>query len=244
MCPQSDISGPYQCVQPEIGDQIWRLDRAETPSDLRLRLKNHLAVCDSCRLTLAVQERVQRGAQDHSLAVKTARNRAAGWTWAGGLALAASLALVLLIPPRQTGRLLVRGADSPGFIRPVEGEILHHEAPRLKWTPVAGATAYRIEITSSDQKYHWTARTKQPAVRIPRDQPLPQDEDLLAMVQTVPEDLVSLGAISVHFRREKTGGFLNYRLKAAPSAVKILGLLGLGLLGLGIYRRRHRTIEP
>jgi len=157
MKDHEDQTGSYECVQPELGHQIWRLEMKDTSDELRSSLENHLAVCDSCRLTLAAEVLVKEGARDNSLKiVKTSpakRLSVLNFNLIGSISLAASLALALLMPPGQLENSLVRGDGAPGFIRPVEGETIRQDTPELTWNAVPGATAYRVEISGVGNDY-------------------------------------------------------------------------------------------
>ncbi len=242
----TEFSDAYECIAPELGDQIWRLGQADTRAELRTNLEHHVTACDSCRLTLAVESAVQTGAREQTVIIPSVTNQPVSRRWndrsplslAGGLALAASLTLALLLPPGQLKSTLVRGEVPMGFVRPVEGEVLLQETPELSWTPIPAATAYNILITGVDDEYQWSGRSEGAKVTVPEEFALPKGKRVRAVVQPVPSDLAPLGAVSVTFRRENPGRFLSYRLAAAPLPVKLLGWVG-GLVLLMATTRRH-----
>jgi len=125
-----------------------------------------------------------------------------------------------------------------GFISPVEGEVLLQKTPKLKWNAVPGATAYVINVSGVGDDYTWSTQSTTVSARIPKDHALPQNLELRAVIQTVPEDLVPLGSISVTFSRENAGRFLSYRMISASLTAKILGLMGLLSIGLGIFKSK------
>jgi hypothetical protein len=252
MSDDKNFPSSYQCVQPELGDQIWQLEIDTTAEELQTRLRHHLTVCDSCRLTLAVSSLIEETGHKRPLdfgadalpVVPEAGKRSRLMAVSGGLALAASLSLALLLPPGQLERSLVRGPSIPEFVTPVEGEILLQKTPKLSWTPVSGATAYRIQVSGVGNNYQWTAESSTHFVAIPSNSPLPLGEEIRVVVQPVPLDLVPMGSISVNFHRESPGRFLTYRARSAPAPVKILGLFGLGalILGLAQWHRRPKHL--
>ncbi len=249
MAQEEHIDATYECVQPELGDQIGQLDVTGLAPDIRRRLQAHLAVCDSCRLTRSVARVLQEAAQDGSPALEAATmagdwRRPAYLVWAGSLALAASLALVLLLPPGRLPGTLVRGAGEPAFVRPVEGEVVWSTTPQLAWRPVPGATSYRISVTGIDNPYRWQGESRTAALTLPPDHALRRGERVRAVVQTVPADLLPLGALSVTFRHEGLAAYLPYRLGVAPRASWVLGGAGLLslLLALVLGRRRRPPV--
>ena len=248
MSETKDISPAYECVQPELGDQIWRLEDPTTAADLEARLRRHLAVCDSCRLPMAMGERLIEGAASGRLRMKAeARPDGGRWaatvlTGAGITALAASLVLLLIMPPRDLADGRWRSEDAPGFIRPLEGEVVLDAAPELSWTPIEGATAYEVSLSDADGSYAWSARITEPRTRVPEDRPLPDGVDVRALVTPMPADLAPVGEISVSFRRDGPTAFAADRLKRVSITPAILAALGVALATLGAVRRRHARV--
>jgi len=250
------IQGPhsqYECVEPELGELLWRrLDPGLEP-DLRSRLQDHLSICDACRLTLLVEGRIEGGLRAGEWALEGGRSvrPATGsrtrksTVFAGGLALAASLVLMLILPPAARAPLGVVRGDTAGmgFVRPVESEVLVTSRPDFRWTPIAGATAYRIEVSQVDGPWFWSGRTGRAELRLPAESALPPRGSFRAMVQTIPADLSGLADVTVSFRRGAFGAFLSYRAAASPLWVKFLACGGLALLtwwGLTGWDRRRR----
>ncbi len=247
MREKQENTGSFECVQPELGNQIWLLELADTNAQMQTSLENHLAVCDSCRLTLAVQAKISQSAQEENagnslLNIKysfvSPSRPTFNFTLAGTLALAASLALALIMPPGQMEKSLVRGDGPIGFISPVEGEVLLLETPQLSWTAVPGATSYLVEITGVGNSYQWQTQSSLPSVNIPAKHAISKNQNLRAVVQTVPDDLVPLGSISVSFKREGVARFFAYRITSASLVAKLLGLMGLISIGWGYFRTR------
>lgn len=249
------IQGPhsaYECVEPELGELLWRRLDPDLESDLRSRLEDHLSICDACRLILLVEGRIEGGLRAGEWALEGGRSvgPATGsrvrksTALAGGLALAASLVLMLILPPAARAPLgLVRGDTAGmGFVRPIEGEVLVTSRPSFRWASIVGATAYRIEISQVDGPWSWSGRTGQAELRLPAASVLPSRGSFRAMVQPIPADLAGLSDVTVFFRRGGPRHFLTYRVSASPLWIKVLGFAGLALLtwwGLtGLDRRR------
>ncbi|MCP4292386.1 MAG: hypothetical protein GY780_11205 [bacterium] len=222
----------FECVQPEAGNEIWRLEMPDTEPELRTRLENHLAICDSCRLTLAVHGQLQNPAQAKILRPPF------NFGLTGVLALAASLALAFILPPGQMDRTLMRGDSGPAFISPIEGEVVLQETPQLKWSQVPGATSYEVRITGVSDDYEWTSSSSQPTITIAEEHGLAHNQEVRVVVKTVPGDLVPLGSISVQFSREGPAPFVAYRVVSAPLVAKFLALAGLIFILLGWFRSR------
>ncbi|MBU0743617.1 hypothetical protein KKG45_10390 [bacterium] len=248
----TDHDHRFECVQPELGEQLWRLDTDDVAPDLWRRLERHLRVCDDCRLQRAVHDRLGSLGAAGGIDIEVEpecplqlRVRRPGRFLAacGGLALAASLVLATLLPPAQP-RLpgTSRGEDpESGFLRPVEGEVLNDGTPILSWRPIAGATSYRLEIKQIDGDYGWQEGADGASVRLPAEAALPARGRFLVLLEPVPADLTPLGGVSVSFRRAGLAATLGYRIQAAPLAVHLLGWLGLAslLLAAPIARRRR-----
>ncbi len=236
----------FECVEPDLGAQLWRRDDPALDPVLKERLADHLLICDACRLELLIKGRIEGGLRAGELHLdgvagrrRPPQGRPGGRrggrgaaALGGGLALAASLALMLVLPP--AGRTLpgvVRGGPSgTGFQRPVEGEVLLSDRPTLRWSPITGATAYRVDVSRVDGTWSWSGRTEQTSLTLPAASPLPDEGEYRALIEPVPADLAGLVDVSVYFRRSGPGGFLLYRAGAAPWWVRALGGLGLVVL--------------
>ncbi len=233
---------PFECVEPELGKLLWRYGLPGGDPALQSQLADHLTICDACRFTLATEERVIRGLQAGSLTLhEPARPR---WSrflvgilgpprgrvlaLGGACTLAASLVLMLLVPPSPAGGGLHRGAaGAPRFTRPVEGEVIWSASPRLAWSAVPGASSYRLEVSEVGGDYDWRGQSRTESLQIPATAALPRAGYYRAILFPVPADLAGPGGISVSFARGDLGAFLGYRLGAAPRWIQILGLLGL-----------------
>ena len=249
MTERDEPSPVFECVQPEIGGQIWRLTDPDSTAELLEPLRRHLAVCDACRLTLAVGDRLAAAAAEGAVRVEiddapAVRPTRRFWqprlVGGGGLvAVAAGLVLMLMLPPRDLTGRISRGDDAPRFLRPVEGEVVVSASPQLRWTAVDGATGYQIQVLDPDGDYAWSGRSDQETARIPADLPLPAGRDVRVLVSPVPSDLAPMGEISVSFRRGDTFAFLADRFRRAHVASAVVGLAGLVMaFGAMIWARR------
>lgn len=229
----------WECVDPELGAQLWRRDDPRADTALRARLERHVALCDSCRLSLAATAGIADGLRDGSLAVPAGtwpaarrvvlRRRLAG---GGAGALAAGLALMLLLPPVPTHPAArTRGAaGAPRFLRPAESEIVLSRSPALAWTPIAGASGYRLLLSAEGASYACRIETSGAAARVPADAPLPPNSRIRAILEVVPPDLAPPAGVTVSFRTGSPAAVAGQRLTAAPLPARLLAALGLLLL--------------
>ncbi len=232
----------YECVEPDLGRQLWRLEEPDTGQEEARPLREHLRICDACRLRRAILSEVAQGLASGRLGLagdsagRSAPSRRRARTerllaGSGGLAAAACLALLLLVPPAPVGGdRIERGDGAPTFRRPVEGEVLIDRTPRLSWRPVEGASRYRLEVTAVGGDYHWRTETEATAATVPADSPLPDDARLRAVLAPVPADLAAPGELSVAFRTGDVADLLHHRLAMAGPGVLGLGLASLLLL--------------
>ena len=253
---KTDHEHRYECVQPDLGEQLWKLDTDDVDPELRLGLERHLRVCDDCRLQRVVHERLGELGAAGEIAIEVEPEEPKRlWSYrtdrflaaCGGLAVAASLALAMLIPPTLPGLPGTSRSDvpKPAFLRPVEGEVVAHDSPLLSWRAIGGATAYRLEITQIDGEYAWQGRSSTTNLRIPEEASLPARGHFRVILEPVPSDLSPLGGVSVAFRRAHTASVLIYRAGVAPPLVRLLGGIGvvslLSAVFLIIRRRRAKA---
>lgn len=229
----------WECVDPELGNQLWRRDDPLTDAALRARLERHVALCDCCRLSLAAAAGIAAGLRDGTLGVPAGtwpaarramqRRRLAG---GGAGALAAGLALMLLLPPASSPPAArTRGdADGPRFLRPVESQIVLSRTPALSWTPIAGASGYRLLLSAEGASYACRIETSGAAARVPADAPLPAGARIRAILEVVPPDLAPPAGVTLSFRHGSPAAFAGQRLTAAPLPARLLAALGLLLL--------------
>lgn len=235
----------YECIDPELGAELWRLEDPDTDDELRSRLGRHLRHCAACRQRNALSRVVAEGLRDGRL---TLRPVAAGASWAiwsqglGAGALAACLALMLALPPRLPATALtMRGGDGPVVTAPLPGSVILDRTPVLRWTAVAPATRYHVTIREVGGDYQWQGETTAPEIAVPAGARLPRPARLRASVEPVPAYVVPDGALQFSFRTGTLGEFALFRLTAASRPVLIgvfLGTLGLMIGTIGRARVR------
>ncbi|MBM4130059.1 hypothetical protein FJ250_03390 [bacterium] len=231
----------YECVEPALGAELWRRDLPACEPALAARLDRHLDVCDACRLERVVQAVLAEGLLTEALGAArppAAARRPGPIATGGWVALAASLALAVLVPPGALRPETTRsGAPVGGFLRPVEGEVVA-DTPHLQWRPVPGATAYEVTLDRIGGDFRWTARADASRL-VPTDaQAVPGPGRYRVIVRAIPDDLTPPEGLSVTFERGSVGKQISYRLRAAPWPLHLLGLAGLAAGLSGLVRRR------
>lgn len=225
----------YDCLDPTLGNELWRLADPDCPAELRGRLETHMTYCADCRLQIAVERHATGGLRDGSLVLAPDTDqwgRPAFWiAGLGATALAAGLALLVLMPPTAPHEhLTLRGDDGPAIERPVADEVVLGREPTVRWTPLDGATRYDLRVEAVDGDYNWSVSTDTPAATVPQDRSLPADTRFRVRVQPVPAHLAPDGALRSSFRTGGFGAWFGHRLRHGAAAGRALG--GVGLLGL------------
>ncbi len=243
--PQREES-PFECIEPEFGDQLWRLEQGDLDPDLCSTLEAHVEACHACRLLQTLDRRSRELIQGGSLC-STAETDRLGWLDKlrhlslpiAGLALAASLLSVIFLPPRPSnGEFATRGEGDTRFLRPVEGEVVGTLNPELRWTPVDGASGYHLEIRDLAGGVVWKGEIEQAELRLSTDTALERGRSYKAMLSTWPADLLPPGRLSVVFHVDGFWPTALHRLRWAHPLAQGLGAAAVGLLLLLGIRRR------
>ena len=239
------LSQEFECVEPELGEELDARPLSEMEPGRRERLEAHLEICHACRQRYGFEEAVARlmaegvgvpdGRRARVIALPSRRRLLA----VAALSLAAGLILALFLGPSEhtlllpAGDALERSLDADFHIlRPFEGEVLSRSGGNLTWTPVAGATSYKVEVKSVNGAFSWSAQVADAALALPEGGE--RDGDYLAIVKPLPRNLTREGEYSVYFQR---GGFLKnlgYRIMHLPLASFLALVIGVaaGLLAL------------
>jgi len=246
--PHGSESG-YECLDPTLGAELWRLADPDCPDELRSRLETHVKFCADCRLKLAVEHGTATGLRDGSLDLTLGanwRSRPAVWTTGlGAAALAAGLALLILMPPRAPHeQLTLRGDDGPTIERPVADEVVLDRQPTVRWTALAGATRYDLRVEAVEGDYRWSVSTDNPEATIPREHSLPAATRFRVRVEPVPAHLAPDGALRSSFRTGSLGAWFGHRLSHGVDAGRALGGVGLAafMAGLVVLLRSRRSL--
>ena len=253
MVNHREFETDYECVEPDLGAELWRYDTPEIDPELQTQLTNHLSICAACRQQLALHRRMTDmppQVRAGYLRRREARSRLLGTSRGTGVAavlsLAACLLLMFLLPPQQPpetvrSKLLRReGVPAQIFLRPVPGEVVPVVKYAFKWHPVDNASGYVLEIGDSAGHVFWRTETQATSVWLPAHIELPADTDLIAHLEIIPPDLSPYGGYAVSFRSGSLWAFTTYRADITPTWVWVIGGLGLVLLATSLISRAAR----
>ncbi|MCP4547668.1 MAG: hypothetical protein GY835_14505 [bacterium] len=243
------LSQKFECVEPEIGKLLDARPMAEYESGLREQLEAHIDVCHACRqhyrFSQEVEQLIGEGVgvveSDNAqiISINTLFSRRSLLV-ASALALVASILLAILFGPSERALLSPRSTSvierSPTgdfqILHPFEGEVLGARGGNLKWTPVDGATSYRVELKNVETDFSWFRQVNDTSIELPESGKGPGN--YLAVIKPIPEDLTREGERSVYFRRGNTSSMLFYRIVHMPLISLLALVLGVaaGLLAL------------
>lgn len=244
----------FECVEPVIGQELWRGVAPGATDEERASRSEHLRICDACRLAAAVEQDIASGLTDGSLSLpprapagRPNRRRAlvASLTAAAASLAAMGLLLVMVLPPiPRVGAGTDRSGSEEGFTRPVEGETIGATGTTFRWLPVDGARSYGLRIEEVGGDFVWEGTATGTALALPTGLQLPVGREYRAYLTTVPRDLVPQGTLDVRFRAGATGAVVLFRASAAPWPARILILLALaaGMAAIVLRRRDRRGI--
>lgn len=145
----------------------------------RERVERHLADCRTCRDELAEVLRLVEPRE---------RSRSAGWWVAGGAAVAAILAAVLLVQPGDSpdtspvfraGEAQERAEEAPGIevLAPPENAVLAPDSLGFAWREVEPGALYRFTLADAQGDVVWTDTTGETTVRVPPEVGIDRDRD-------------------------------------------------------------------
>lgn len=225
----------HECLDPNLGEQLWRIAADACPEDLRARLEHHVSHCAACRLQLALEREVVQGLRTGGLHLSAPAPRyggVVGWTAAcGTTALAAGLVVLFVLPPTAPhDHMVLRGGDGPAIVRPVPDEVVRGGRLTLRWTPLEQATRYDVTVSAVEGDHTWSTQVREPSATIPPESALPVGARYRARVEPVPAYLAPDGALRTSFRTGGTGEWFGYRVGHGAAAGRWLG--GAGLAGL------------
>lgn len=245
---------PYECIDAAVGERLWRREQPDLDPTEKAILDAHLEACQACRLLVRVDEGAQRLGREARLAAPGAaratradasRNGHARVRWAAGLAFAASLVAMLVLPPRPAspGRS-VRGSEVVRFTAPVEGEIVATPRPVLRWTPLRGATRYVVTLIDDGGRAAWSGETATPMIRLPESAALVRGRLYRALLSVRPADLAPPVPASVAFRRETPVRVLLHRLRWSHPLLQAATALAFAVLAIAGARRGAVRARP
>lgn len=240
-----DQPDEFDCIDPELGAELWRLADPECSNQWRERLATHLKFCADCRMRQALDGSLVAGLQSGNLRLTRRRrwlDRAPLWTFSASAAsLAAGLALLILLPAvaPDTGQHL-RGSNSPGIEQPVPEDVLLSRRPTLRWTPLPGATSYQVQVEAVGGGYEWSEKTRLPFATVPPSKELPPDTRFRVRVVAKPAHVVPSGFLGSSFQTGGLFSWLGHRARHGAGSGRLLGMAGLLGLLLGVVELVYR----
>ncbi len=231
----------YECIDPELGAELWRLDDPDSPMTTKARLRAHLEYCPQCRTLEVMKRSMADGLERGQLEITLPESRKplhlnSKWAARAGIAaVAATLALVFLQAPnpRQNG-LVLRGDDENAILRPAPDEIIAGSTPVIRWKPVAGANSYQVRVSAVENEYVWSGVVSHAETSIPRNRSLPPNTRFRIQIQPVPTHLTGPNGFYSSFRTGSLAEFVAYRWRVRSLMAKFSGWFGLGSLALAL----------
>ena len=157
----------------------------------------------------------------------------------GGLAVAAALVCMALLPPRPIGAgPAFRGNEPARFQHPVEGEVLDAGSVHLHWSAVPGASAYRVQLRDGQGEVVYEGRSEGRSLSVPSEA-LGSSGRYRALLSTEPRDLLLPGSVSVAFRTGSLGARALHQFRWAERWILALAVAGLLLALTGLLRPRR-----
>jgi hypothetical protein len=229
----------HECIDPDLGDQLWRLDDPATDGRLRQRLEHHVAHCAACRLQLAVGEALADGLRTGRLVLAPSSRRrrrlAARIAGGGAVALAASLILLLALPPAAPTRVLRDADGGPRITRPLSDEVVLGGQPTIAWAPADDAREYEVTVTDPGNDVAWSTRTTATEARPPADAALAVGRRYRIAVTPVPA--YAGRTMRETFRTGDALAFVGHRIRHGDRAARVMGLVALVVMVMaGIAR--------
>jgi hypothetical protein len=234
----------YECVDPVLGELLrLREEGPLSPQDSE-ELQAHLEICQACRLAEGMDRLLRQAASRPAVGVGVRLASLGGaMRLAAVFCLLAALASTFLLPPSKNARF----GDSPvelveragelalNILRPQEREVLPPAGGALRWAPVRGASAYRVELHGPADFHQLWERTDDTRLSLPDEAPR---GDYLLEVGSIPDHLPGGATSSLSFARGNWSEYLFYRLRHLPGTT--MGLLALALISAFIALSRWR----
>jgi hypothetical protein len=144
-----------------LDDATWeQLAMNELSSPARAEALRHVMACERCRKIFRGLRELEDTARAQGLLPPelAAPNRKSRWIAVGAavVAVAAVLVLVFVLRRPDDDRTL-RGGDGSAIAVEIADRV--RVGQRVRWAPVAGATAYRVELFADDGTPAWSDRT-------------------------------------------------------------------------------------
>lgn len=247
MAAENDIQD-LVCVEPAVGDRITALLQPAQETSERELLEAHVEICAACRTTLELHRRLERGFRDGVYPTRSAglrsrpRRRARFAAWAATASLAASVVFLAVLPPRPSGpTTTTRGDDTVRILRPVEGQVVTSGDLEVAWTPVEGASSYRVQVEPEGGDGAWSTTVFGSSATVPGPGLLDGHGEVRVVVTPTPADLLPPGALSVSVETAAAPSVVLHRVRRAQPIVLLLAAVGIVLATASALDRRRAS---
>ncbi|MCP4144916.1 MAG: hypothetical protein GY752_06480 [bacterium] len=221
----------FECIEPELGQELWQYDCPEVDPDLKTKLGNHLTLCQKCNQIRELDSVLASGLSNGTLQIKKPVYASPVKRYAtrfvasmGTMAIAAGLVLMFMLPIQENANQVDRGLDKSGFFMPVDSEVITGGKVNLAWAPVKRATGYLLRLESAEGDWQHSVKTDKNRIMIPH---LPAESNITAYLKSIPGDLSPIGGWSISFRHGSFSEFAQFRVKNSAVFARILIVFGL-----------------
>lgn len=185
---------PASCPSPET---LWSAVRGELPAPRMSEVLDHVAACAACaedwRLAAEINRQEEKAARGPGQVIQGRfgqwRPLAAAAALAAGLLIAVGVYRVNQPPVQEPTYREVQHAGIRSLLP--EGQALPREAAVLRWSPLAGAVSYDVQVSTEDLRTLATAKGQTATeYRVPQSalSGLPSGARLLWQVDAVRPD--------------------------------------------------------
>lgn len=221
----------YECIEPELGQELWQYDCPVVESDFKTKLMNHLTLCQKCNQIRELDSVLANGLSNGTLQIKKpvyttpAKRYATRFVASlGSMAIAAGLVLIFMLPIQSNVMQVDRGIADSGFFAPVASEVITGGKVNLAWAPIKSATGYILRLETAEGDWQWSAKTDKNRIIVEH---LPAESNITAYLKSIPGDLSPIGGWSISFRHGSFSEFAQFRVKNSAVFARILIVFGL-----------------
>ncbi|MCP4122613.1 MAG: hypothetical protein GY751_12740 [Bacteroidetes bacterium] len=221
----------YECIEPELGQELWQYDHPVVDPDLKTKLGNHLTLCQKCNQIRELDSVLANGLSNGTLQIKKpvytlpAKRYATRFVASmGSMAIAAGLVLMFMLPIQKNVNQVDRGLAESGFLMPIDSEVITGGKVNLAWAPVKNAAGYILRMETSESDWQWSTKTDKNRIIVDH---LPAHSNITAYLKSIPGDLSPIGGWSISFRHGSFSEFAQFRVKNSAVFARILIVFGL-----------------
>ncbi len=221
----------YECIEPELGQELWQYDCPKVDSDLKIKLMNHLTLCQKCNQIRELDKVLAKGLSNGTLQLNKPVVTSSSKRYATSLvasmsamAIAAGIVLIFMLPIQSNVMQVDRGIVKSGFFAPVASEVITGGKVNLAWVPVKNAAGYILRLETAESDWQWSTKTDKNRIIVEH---LPAQSNITAYLKSIPGDLSPIGGWSIAFRHGSFSEFARFRVKNSAVFARILIVFGL-----------------